>query len=260
MIKDRFILNQLANAGNKTVYELILEAPYSAGVKPSDISTALAGKTPSDIALNSKAKYVTEDANGNRVVWEFTYQQTAVSEYGWVITRVLEGGVAPVPLEVTENAKYEGNGATAYTPVDVDVPQPSGKITITENGENINISSYATADVNVSGGGDSDLVEMEATAYNYAITLNKSYNDIVAYHNQGKIPYFSLTQAELESAYLDEHFAGDVKYGAVYHNAGNDSWIVQFVALGVVADGGMVRCEAEAFDGADVPFVIDFGG
>ena len=154
MAYNRFLLNQLLPAGNsKTIYELILDEPYSAGRKPSDAANSLAAKTPADVAVGSKATYITEDANGNRVVWKFTYQQTAVDETGWVITKVLEGGMAPIPLEVTVNAKYEGNGATAYTPVDVDVPNPStGTLQITENGEGINVSSYAYVDVNVSGG------------------------------------------------------------------------------------------------------------
>lgn len=154
MAYNRFLLNQLLPAGNdKTIYELILDEPYSAGRKPSDAADSLAAKTPADVAVGSKATYITEDANGNRVVWKFTYQQTAVDETGWVITKVLEGGMAPIPLEVTVNAKYEGNGATAYTPVDVDVPNPStGTLQITENGEGINVSSYAYVDVNVSGG------------------------------------------------------------------------------------------------------------
>lgn len=182
MAYNRFLLNQLLPAGNdKTIYELILDEPYSAGRKPSDAADSLVAKTPADVAVGSKATYITEDANGNRIVWKFTYQQTAVSETGWVITKVLEGGMAPIPLEVTENAKYEGNGATAYTPVDVDVPNPStgtlqitanntydvtsyasaevnvpnpstGTLRITENGEGIDVSSYAYADVSVSGG------------------------------------------------------------------------------------------------------------
>jgi hypothetical protein len=154
MAYNRFLLNQLLPAGNnKTIYELILDEPYSAGRKPSDAADSLAAKTPADVGVGSKATYITEDANGNRVVWKFTYQQTAVDETGWVITKVLEGGMAPIPLEVTVNAKYEGNGATAYTPVDVDVPNPStGTLQITENGEGINVSSYAYVDVNVSGG------------------------------------------------------------------------------------------------------------
>lgn len=154
MAYNRFLLNQLLPAGNnKTIYELILDEPYSASRKPSDAADSLAAKTPADVGVGSKATYITEDANGNRVVWKFTYQQTAVDETGWVITKVLEGGMAPIPLEVTENAKYEGNGATAYTPVDVDVPNPStGTLQITENGEGINVSSYAYVDVNVSGG------------------------------------------------------------------------------------------------------------
>jgi len=179
MAYNRFLLNQLLAAGNsKTIYELILDEPYSAGRKPSDAANSLAAKTPADVALGSKATYITEDANGNRVVWKFTYQQTAVDEQGWVITKVLEGGMAPVPLEVTENAKYEGNGATAYTPVDVDVPNPStGTLQITENGEGIDVSSYAYVDVNVSGGGGIPTFTISTEDDSVVASCDKTYSE-----------------------------------------------------------------------------------
>ena len=123
MIKENYMLYQGPFAENGCLYTMELSKPYSASNTKDSAKSALTALAPEDIALGSKAKFISEDVNGSRYEWIYEWEQNVEEEKLFML-------VAETYIDRAPNGEVV----------------PEGKLNITSTAE-VDVYNYAKAQV-----------------------------------------------------------------------------------------------------------------